>query len=254
VRTRLTWRDFAWPIAGAVLLFALAIVGNPAWEAMLRPLFPEEARLVYRESTLMTLLLQHLALVALSSVVSAVIGISAGVFVTRPAGADFFDVANDLANLAQTFPPIAVFALAVPLLGFGFAPTVLALTIYGILPILHNTIAGLENLPPDVLESARGLGLSPLQSLWRVELPLAAPVIMAGVRVSVVINVATATLGAVAGAGGLGAPIISGLVNDDPAVTLEGAVMAGLLALTADGALGILNRALDGRPSGELTA
>jgi osmoprotectant transport system permease protein len=251
VRTRLTWRDFAWPLAGALLLLVLAIMGNPAWEAMLRPLFPGEARLVYQDSTLTTLLLQHLALVALSSLVSAIIGVSVGVFVTRPAGADFLDVANDLANLAQTFPPIAVFALAVPLLGFGFAPTVLALTIYGILPILHNTIAGLENLPPEVLESGRGLGLSPLQSLWRLELPLAAPVIMAGVRVSVVINVATATLGAMAGAGGLGAPIISGLVNDDPAVTLEGAAMAALLALTADGVLGILNRALDGRrPAG----
>jgi osmoprotectant transport system permease protein len=84
--------------------------------------------------------------------------------------------------------------------------------------------------------------MSPRQSLWRVELPLAAPVILAGVRVSVVINVATSTIGAVAGAGGLGAPIISGLVNSDPAVTLQGAILTGALALILDAYLGAIER------------
>jgi len=130
------------------------------------------------------------------------IGLALGVFVTRPAGADFFDVIADLANFGQTFPPIAVFVLAVPILGFGFSPTVLALTLYGVLPVLFNTIAGIRSLPANVLESAAGMGMRPWQVLWRVELPLAAPVILAGVRVSVVINVSTATLGAIAGAGG----------------------------------------------------
>jgi osmoprotectant transport system permease protein len=125
--------------------------------------------------------------------------------------------------------------LAVPILGFGFQPTVLALTMYGVLPVLFNTIAGIRSLPTGVLESAAGMGMRPWQVLWRVELPLAAPVILAGVRVSVVVNVSTATLGAIAGAGGFGAPIVSGLANQDPAVTLQGAVLASLLALGLDG-------------------
>lgn len=197
-------------------------------------LFPYDPRTYYQAASMGQLLAQHLEMVALSSLMSVLVGVGLGVFVTRPAGADFFDVVNDVANFGQTFPPIAVFVLAIPLLGLGFAPTVLALTLYGILPVLFNTIAGIRALPSDVVESARGMGMRPTQVLWRVELPMAAPVILAGVRVSVVINVSTATLGAMAGAGGLGAPIISGLINQDPAVTLQGAVLAALLALGLD--------------------
>ena len=116
----------------------------------------------------------------------------------------------------------------------------LALTLYGVLPVLQNTIAGMQALPSAVIESAAGMGMGPSQSLRRIELPLASPVILAGIRVSVIINVATSTIGAVAGAGGLGAPIISGLVNSDPAVTLQGAVLTAALALILDAYLGAL--------------
>jgi osmoprotectant transport system permease protein len=136
-----------------------------------------------------------------------------------------------------------VFSLAVPLLGFGVLPTVVALTLYGVLPVLQNTIAGMEALPDEVLESASGMGLGRRERLRRIEFPLAAPIILAGIRVSVVINVATATIGAVAGAGGLGAPIISGLVLSDPAVTLQGAVLTACLALIIDAYLGAFESA-----------
>ncbi|MRR12102.1 ABC transporter permease, partial [bacterium] len=208
------------------------------WEAMLGRIFPGEARLLYSQASMLKLVGQHLAMVAVSSVISVVAGVSLGVFVTRPAGADFYDTVADIANLGQTFPPIAVLTLAVPLLGFGFEPTVLALSLYGVLPVLQNTIVGLRSVPESIVESARGMGMRPLQVLWRAELPVASPVIFAGARVSVVVNVATATIGAAIGAGGLGAPIISGLVNYDPAVTLQGGVLAAGLALILDAYLG----------------
>ncbi len=240
---RRTWRALLWPSVAFAAYLALAAVPQ-VWETVLGRLFPDETRLLYPDATMLELIGQHLAMVAVSSALSIVIGVGLGVFVTRPAGRDFFDVVHDLTNLGQTFPPVAVFTLAVPLLGFGFEPIVLALTIYGVLPILANTIAGLQCLPSSITESATAMGMSPRQTLWRVEMPLAAPVVVAGVRVSVVINVSTATIGAIANAGGLGSPIINGLVNLDPAVTLQGAVLAAGLALILDAYLGATEKVM----------
>ncbi|PKQ29406.1 MAG: hypothetical protein CVT60_05500 [Actinobacteria bacterium HGW-Actinobacteria-10] len=222
----------------ALAVYLAAAAYPPLWEAVLSRLFPGEARLLYAPSGMFKLIGQHLALVGFSSAFAIVAGVGLGVFVTRPTGADFFDTVADLANIGQTFPPIAVLTLAVPLLGFGFKPTVLALSFYGVLPVLQNTIEGLRSVPDSITESARGMGMRPGQVLWRAELPIAAHVILAGVRVSVIVNVATATIGAVIGAGGLGAPIISGLVNQDPAVTLQGGILAAGLALILDAYLG----------------
>jgi osmoprotectant transport system permease protein len=242
VRRGLTARLFLWPTVALVAYVVAA--GMPGlWEAVLSTLFPNEVRVLYQQATMYELIARTLELVAISSVLSITIGITAGVFVTRPAGAEFRDVVTDLVNLGQTFPPIAVFTLAVPLLGFGVLPTVVALTLYGVLPVLQNTIAGMESLPDQVLESANAMGFGRRQRLRRIEFPLAAPIIIAGIRVSVVVNVATATIGAVAGAGGLGAPIISGLVLADPAVTLQGAVLTACLALILDAYLGAFESA-----------
>lgn len=240
MRRRRTYRAFVAPLAalGAYLAFAAY---PPLWEGALSALFPAESRVLYQEPMLL-LIGEHLAMVALSSVVSTLVGVSLGIFVTRPAGADFYDTVSDIANLGQTFPPVAVLALAVPLVGLGFEPTVLALTLYGILPILQNTIEGVRSVPDSMVESAHAMGLSPRQALFWLELPVAAPIIFAGIRVSVVINVATATIGAVIGAGGLGAPIISGLANSDPAVTLQGGLLAAGLALIMDGLLSAAER------------
>jgi len=242
MRRGLRLRELRGPTIAAVVYLVLATM--PAlWAFVLHALFPNERRVLYPDATMVEMIGQHLALVVVSSLFSVAIGVGLGIFVTRPAGRDFFDVVTDISNLGQTFPPVAVFTIAVPLLGFGFEPTVLALTLYGILPVLHNTIAGLQSLPDSVLESARATGMRPREVLRRVELPLASPVILAGIRISVVINVATATIGAVANAGGLGAPIINGLVNLDPAVTLQGALLAAGLALILDAFLGAFERA-----------
>jgi osmoprotectant transport system permease protein len=241
VRRGLTARLFLWPTVAFVIYLVLAAMPG-LWSAVLHALFPQEIRVLYQQASMLEMIGRTLELVAISSALSVVLGVSLGTFVTHRAGADFHDVVVDLTNLGQTFPPVAVFALAVPLLGFGVLPTVLALTLYGVLPVLQNTIAGMQALPSAVIESAAGMGMGPSQSLRRIELPLASPVILAGIRVSVIINVATSTIGAVAGAGGLGAAIISGLVNSDPAVTLQGAVLTAALALILDAYLGALEK------------
>lgn len=241
MRRGLTARLFLWPTVALAVYLALAATPG-VWSVALHALFPAETRVLYQQASMLELIGRTMELVAISSVLSVVIGVLLGVLVTHRIGADFHDVVADIANLGQTFPPVAVFTLAVPILGFGVMPTVLALTLYGVLPVLQNTIAAMQALPPAIVESAAGMGMSPTQSLYRIEMPLSAPVILAGVRVSVVINVATSTVGAIAGAGGLGAPIISGLVNADPAVMLQGAVLTGALALILDAYLGAIER------------
>jgi osmoprotectant transport system permease protein len=138
-----------------------------------------------------------------------------------------------------------VLALALPVLGFGAVPTVAALFLYGLFPVVSGTIAGIESVPPAVLDAARGMGMSRTEQLMRVELPLAARLIISGIRTSVIINIGTATVGAAVGASGLGVPIIGGLVGtQNVAYVLEGAIPAAILAILADALLGQVEAAV----------
>jgi osmoprotectant transport system permease protein len=215
-------------------LFAFLVADRQVWRLALGALFPSERELLYPRAGLPELFGEHLILVLVSSAAAAVVGTALGVFVTRPAGRDFLPVVSDLSSFAQTIPPVAVLALAVPFIGFGLKPALVALFLFSVLPVLRNTVAGLESVPADLLEAAAGMGMTRAQALRRVELPIASRVIMAGIRTSVVINVGTATVGAIAGAGGFGSPIVAGLVRENPAFVLEGAVSAALLAFLLD--------------------
>jgi osmoprotectant transport system permease protein len=217
--------------------FAGLVLNMELWEWPMRALFPDLPQHLYTRTAFSRLVWQHLGLVAVSSGLAAAIGVALGVAVTRRRGRDFLPVVSSLVSVGQTFPPVAVLALMVPVVGFGARPTIVALLVYGLLPVVRNTISGLEGVSAEVVQAARAMGMTKGQVLRRVELRLALPVIMAGVRTSVVINIGTATLGATIGAGGLGAPIIAGLIGQNPAYILEGAVVAGLLAVIADNAL-----------------
>jgi osmoprotectant transport system permease protein len=160
-----------------------------------------------------------------------VIAVGLGVLVTRPGWRDFLPLARTVTAVGQTFPPVAVLALAVPVLGFGNGPTLLALFLYGLLPIFENTLAGLTSLSPQVIEAARGMGMTPGQRLRRVELPLALPVILAGIRLSAVIALSTATIGSTVAARTLGEVIIAGLLSSNTAFVVQGGVVVGTLAL-----------------------
>jgi len=214
--------------------FVLLIANMSWWENVLRFLFPSESHVIHPRASLLVLVGEHLELVLISSSITILVGIPLGIWVTRPSGKNFLPIITDITSFGQTFPPVAVLALAVPVFGFGLLPTVIALFLYGLLPVVRNTIAGLRAVPADILEAAYGIGMSQFQALVRVEIPLAARVIMAGVRISVIINIGTAMIGAVIGAGGLGSPIIAGLVQDNVAYIIEGAVPAAMLAVIAD--------------------
>lgn len=217
--------------AGAFLI----IVANTGWwETALRYLFPGETTVIHPGASLLVLVWQHIQLVAISSGITIIIGIPLGIWPTRASGRDFLPIVTDIVSFGQTFPPVAVLALTVPMLGFGLPPTIVALFLYGLLPVVRNTIAGLRAVPTHLLDAAYGMGMSRLQALFRVEIPLAAPVIIAGIRISIIINIGTAMIGALIGAGGLGSPIIAGLVRDNLAFIIEGALPAAMLAVLAD--------------------
>ncbi|MHA6494188.1 ABC transporter permease [Pseudomonas borbori] len=223
------WQPLLWL---AVLLAATFGLGE--LDALFRLFEPDSRTVIYNRAPFIELLGSHLGLVALAAGVSTLIGVAAAVAVTRSWGEDFLPLAGQVASIGQTIPPVAVLALAVPALGFGNLPTLFALILYGLLPILRNALVGLRGIDPAVLEAARGMGMSPLQVLCRVELPLAFTVIVAGVRTSVTINIATAAIGSTIGASTLGDPVISGLVTGNSAFILQGAILIGLLAMTVD--------------------
>ncbi len=227
-----------------VAAYVVLISNSSWWQAVFHFLFPSESVVLHPGAPLVALVWQHIQLVGLSSAFTIVLGVALGIWVTRESGADFLPVVNSVASLSQTFPPIAVLALAVPVLGFGTVPTVVALILYGMLPIIRNTIAGIRSIDTTAVDAAYGIGMSRWQTLLRVEVPLALPVILVGIRISVVINVGTAMIGAVIGAGGLGSPIVAGLVRDNLAFILEGAIPGALLAILIDRLLANLETSL----------
>lgn len=199
---------------------------------------------IYNQGNLFDITLNHLAIVAAATAAATFIAVGLAIIVTRPFGAEFLPLSRSLANIGQTFPPVAVLALAVPMLGFGTAPTLVALFLYGLLPIFENTLTGLTNLPPAVTDAAKGMGMTGWQRLLKVELPLALPVILAGIRLSVVISLATATIGSTVAARTLGEVIIAGLLSDNTAFVLQGGLIVGVLAVLIYDGLSALERFL----------
>ena len=183
---------------------------------------------------------EHLAMVAISLGAAVLIAIPLGVlaFYRRAVGRIVFAIADVL----QTLPALALLVFLIPWLGIGYAPAVVALFLYSVLPILRNTHAGLADIPRDLHESAQALGLPGIARLRYVELPLAMRSILAGIKTAAVINVGTATLGALIGAGGYGQPILTGIRLDDLGLILEGAIPAAMLALLVQACFALAER------------
>jgi osmoprotectant transport system permease protein len=232
------------PLVWGIACFAALVLLMPMLKPVFAALFPWLERPLYEQDRFIDLVLAHLAIVGASAIAATALGVGAGIFVTRPSGAEFRAVVETVAAMGQTFPPVAVLALAVPAVGFGWQPAVIALTLYALLPVIHNTIAGLGGVPEAIREAARGVGMTRGEILRRVEMPLAAPVIVAGIRTSAIIGIGTATIASTVGAKTLGSPIIVGLNGSNIAYVLQGAVLVGLLAVAVDLAFGRLARAL----------
>lgn len=193
-----------------------------------------------RRSELAGMTARHLMLVGVSLVAAVLLSVPLGLALERARRSAEGVIRG--AGVLQTLPSIALLAFMIPLLGIGVVPAMVALFLYSLFPILRNTYTGVRDADPTAVGAARALGMTPLQVLAQVRLPLAAPVIMAGIRTAAVINVGTATLAAFIGAGGLGDPIVSGLALSDTRMILSGAIPAALLALAVDGVLALAER------------
>jgi osmoprotectant transport system permease protein len=230
----------------AALLLAL-VLWPEGFASLLRTVNRPEAPPLYPHDSLLSLSLSHLWLVFVATAAGAVTAVAAALYVTRSSGAEFLPLSRAIANIGQTFPPVAVLALAVPAVGFGVAPTLIALFLYGLLPIFENSVAGLKQVPATVLEAADGMGMTPLQRLLKVELPLALPLMLEGVKIATVINIGTATIGSTVAAKGLGEVIIAGLLSDNTAFILHGGVIVGLMAVLLYDLMGLAERAIRAR-------
>jgi len=225
----------------AVLALLVAFLVTPqsfAW--VFEPLTQYGAPPIYNQGNLIDITLNHLWITLVATVASTIVAVGLAIIVTRPFGAEFLSLSRSLANVGQTFPPVAVLALAVPVLGFGTEPTLVALFLYGLLPIFENALTGLTNVPRSVEDAARGTGMTGWQRLVEIELPLAFPVILAGIRIATVISLSTATIGSTVAAKTLGEVIIAGLTTSNTAFVLQGGLIVGVLAvLIYDGLAGI---------------
>lgn len=183
---------------------------------------------------------EHLFLVALSLLAAVLVAIPCGVVAAK--SPRFGQPLLGAVGILQTIPSLALLVFMIPFFGIGAPPALVALFLYSLLPIVRNTHAGLHDIPPEIRESAEALGLSPWALLRRIELPIASRSILAGIKTSAVINIGTATLGALIGAGGYGQPILTGIRLDDVGLILEGAVPAAILAIAAQGLFELAER------------
>jgi ABC-type proline/glycine betaine transport systems, permease component len=223
-------------------LTALGLMGV-AREAQAAPSAQQSGFLKYlwdRRATIAALTVQHLELVALALLAAVIVAVPLGLGLERTRR--IAEPTIGALGVLQTIPSIALLAFMIPLLGVGVAPALVALWLYALYPIARGTYTGVRDADPDAVAAAEALGTTPTQRLLWVRLPLAAPVIMAGIRTAAVITVGAATLAAFIGAGGLGEPIVAGLALADTRMILSGALPAAALALAVDGVLAIVER------------
>jgi len=189
---------------------------------------------------LLTQTLEHIGLTFISLLIAVVIGLPLGVFIARKR--QFSGAVLGVAGVLQTIPSIALLGFMIPLLGIGPKPAIVALLLYALLPIIRNTFTGITGVNASVKEAAQAMGMSTSQILFKVELPLAMPVILAGIRTATVINVGVATLASYIAAGGLGEFIFGGISLNNSNMILAGAIPAALLAILFDQGLALLQK------------
>lgn len=211
-----------------LLILVIFVLGAWAWAGGLLP------TIMGHWDDIVYLGQQHIELVVISGGLAIVVGILLGVLLTRSGMRRYSNVAMQVLNIGTTVPTLAVLALSMSVLGIGDTPAIFALFIASLLPIVGNTMAGIRAVPPYLMESARGMGLSDRQILWQVELPNAMFVIYAGIRTALAINVGTVPLAFLIGGGGLGQLIFSGIALNEFGTMLSGAIPTALLAIFVD--------------------
>lgn len=183
-------------------------------------------------------LVQHITLVAVATGCAILVSVPLGIMITRPRFKKIVPIIDNTVNIGQTIPSLAILALFYTIFGLGFKTALFALWLYSLLPILRNTSSGIQNIPDEIIEAAKGMGMSPLHILTRVEIPLALPVIMAGIRVSVVVCTGAAALATFISAGGLGDLIVTGLALVRHSILFTGGILTALLGILMDNIFG----------------
>ncbi|HEX3372139.1 MAG TPA: ABC transporter permease [Candidatus Acidoferrales bacterium] len=204
--------------------------------------------LLHNRAEVFQRILEHLGLVAASMAIALAIGLPVGIWLVQRASWQRWVIGG--ANALQTIPSLALFGFLIPVPfigGVGASTAIVALSLYALLPILRNTCIGILEVDPAVVESARGMGMTPRQVLWQVQLPLAAPVLLAGIRVATAMCIGVATVAAAIGAGGLGVFIFRGLAMVNNQVILAGAIPAAGIAIAVDSGLGYFQKSVGKR-------
>ena len=181
---------------------------------------------------------QHMKLVGISGGLAIAVGVPLGIFLTRQGVRRYASAITQVVNLGTTVPTLAILAIAMTVLGLGRPPVIFGLFVLTLLPIVLNTVAGIESVPPHLIEAARGMGMTRFEILLKVEVPNAAFVILAGIRTALAINVGTAPLAFLIGGGGLGELIFTGIDVSEPGMLLAGAIPTAMLAVLTDFAVG----------------
>lgn len=223
------------------ILFLFMIIDFWVFESILTIILKPKNLIISRLS-LPEIALWHILLVLISSTISIIIGMALAVIAKLSAIKGLQELFLQLASIGETIPTVAVLAILVPVVGYGIKPVMFALVVYGLLPVLRNTIDGFETVPKDVMESAKGLGMSDFQILFKILIPLAKPAILAGVKSSIILNISVATIGAVVGANGFGTLIMNGIRSNDSILILKGALPVTILALAVDSVFIYLDR------------
>lgn len=195
---------------------------------------------ISRKDTIMERTMEHFYIIIIAMIISIIIGVMVGIFIThnkRLAG-----IILNIANVMMTIPSLALFSILIPIMGIGKAPAITGLVLYTQLPIIRNVYTGIMNIDPSIIEAATGMGLSGRKIMWNIKLPLAFPVIMAGIRTAVVMGIGIGAIASYIGAGGLGDFIFQGINRSNEKMIIIGAVMVSLITIVTDKALYFIQR------------
>lgn len=222
-------------IVAAVLsiILAILVIYSKGFEEILYKFFSSKSTAGSR-TLLSVYFIEHIWIVLLSSLVAVTLGMVLGIFVTTSYGKEFKELLLKAVNLGQSFPSPALLALAVPILGYGIEGALIALVVYALMPIIYNVVVGIEEVPKDIIDAAKGMGMTEVEIYIKIKIPLALNVILGGIRTALVLNISAATLVAAVGAGGLGVLVVNGVRTFDMVLILEGAIPVTLLAIIVE--------------------
>lgn len=231
---------------GAILFLVLALVifvfGYGWIEPRMQAFLQTGSTLFVQRTDIVQLFWEHVQLVGYTTSIAIIVGVGSAIVLQLPTGMYFRPIVSKLGALLQSFPTIAIIALLVPLVGYGNKAVIVGVALYGIFPLLQNTLTGFEQVDEAIIDAAKGMGMTEWQQIRKMKIPLALPIMLAGLRTTLIISMSAVTIGAAAGSGGLGVPIVLGLRAQNLVLILQGTIPIALLALASDQCLRVVEQ------------